>query len=186
MSNGGSPRWTHDAHPFGRQTHVEQPGRNAGRGRTRQLRRNIADQPMIGVAGAAIGSPGQHGIGMEPLQLSGDAIGQPVEQRAIADVVAEFSIGKAQQDRRPNTQGIRRAPRLFAARARELVPPQSGVRPQQVAGRASALRAIRRDDQVHLDSFAGVTGENRSNRRLIVRVSQEHGQRFRRAPVVTS
>ena len=84
----------HGAHAFGRQIHVKQPVRNAWRARTRQLRRNTADEAMVRVAGAAIRSPRDHGIRAEPLQLSGDAIGQPVEQRAIADVVPSLPSGK--------------------------------------------------------------------------------------------
>jgi hypothetical protein len=80
---------------------------------------------MIGVTGTAIGSPCDHGIRMEPLQLSGDAIREAVEQRAIADVVAEFAIGKAQKDWRPNAECICRALRLFAAAARARSSPRN-------------------------------------------------------------
>ena len=120
MSNGGAPRCGFMARMPSAGSSCKRAGPARLARRTRQLRRNIADEAMIGVTGAAIGSPGDHGIGMEPLQLSGDAIRQPVEQRAIADVVAEFAIGKAEEDWRLSAKGVCRAPRLFGSRAREL------------------------------------------------------------------
>jgi hypothetical protein len=79
-----------------------------------------------------------------------------------------------------SAKGVRRASRLCVSCPHDLFPTQSRVRPQRAGNRSGALLAIGRDDQVHLDTLTGITGQHWSNCRLIVRVRQEHGQSFRR------
>src|SRR5262245_32581195 len=136
---------------------------------------------MIRMAGAAIRSPGQHGIGMETLQLCSDAIRQPIEQRTIADVVPEFAVRETEENWWLSAKGVRRTARLFAARPRERVPAQSGGRPQRAATGSSALRAIGRDDEVHLDALPGVAGQNRCDRRFVVSMRKEDSKCLGRA-----
>ena len=73
------------------------------------------------MAGTTIGTPGDHGVGVETLDLFGYSVGESGHQGAITDVVAEFPVGKTEENRRLCAEGSGRAFRLLGARGHERV-----------------------------------------------------------------
>ena len=111
-----------------RQIHIEQSLGHPGRAGALQLRRDVADHTVVRVAGTAVGTPGDHDVGAQALDFFRDAFGEPRHQAAIADVVAEFSVGEAEENGRSGAEGGGRALRLVGTRVRERVAagPESG------------------------------------------------------------
>ena len=105
--------------------HVEQTLRRARCAGPHQLRHDAAHEPMVRMARCSVGSPRDHGVGTEPLQLFLHPRRQLKETRAILHVVAELCVRKPEQNR---CDGFRaRPPRSEPLRcARGRVPGHAG------------------------------------------------------------
>jgi hypothetical protein len=90
----------HRVYYLNRQAHIEQALRRSWRARSLELRNDAAHDAVIRMASSSIRSPRDHDIGMQPLQLFGDALGDSIDERPIAGVVTELAVGKSEKDRR--------------------------------------------------------------------------------------
>jgi hypothetical protein len=157
---------------FDGQIYVENAFGHARRTGAVQLRDNITDYSIVRMPCSSVRSPGENHIGTQSLKLLGDALGQPVHQRAIACVVTEPAVWKTEQDGRLHAERLRGAPRFFSAHTHEFLIAWHCIPTR--AGESGALSAIARNQQMYLDALARITSDYGRSWTLVICMS-EHG-----------
>ena len=129
------------------------------------------------MAEATLGAPREHHVGTEPLQLLREALRHSEDERAIAGVVAELPVGKAQQDRRLHTERLRGASCLLGALPDERLARGAGVRAREEALLPRARDAVADDEHEDAVALACVPCQDRRHGRLVVGVGEDRDQR---------
>ena len=126
-------------------------------------RYDIADEPMVGMAGAAFGTEGEDRGGLHRV----DDRGQPRAQLAQDVERREAAVGETDDVELLHAESIRGAGRFLGARRGEL---GAGGDVREVG---DALGPVGGDDEVRFAALAREAGEERSDDALVVGVSED-------------